>query len=257
MIWGKSSHNLPLFTAWNDGNNVSKWMFQRHRCCAFDSPGLPNDSAGYPGLRYSVRGTTPSVLRFFWLIRHESPCYNHVFKEKAQHLQRWIPLRMLTRGRLIPRQPRAIKSTTPTALHRCVIRNGGYIRWNIGIKLMALHGENIHHGKCNHWNAGIKSTALHHEGICIAKFFHWNNGAIPTALCGYNIHHGGYIHWNIGTFYYLFVRILALIVLQNARINTIGVALLIAQGCQTIVQATLGWGIVCVEQRHRCCAFFD
>ena len=25
-------------------------MFQRHRCCVFDSPGLPNDSAGYPGL---------------------------------------------------------------------------------------------------------------------------------------------------------------------------------------------------------------
>ncbi|MBF1561555.1 MAG: DNA-directed RNA polymerase, partial [Prevotella salivae] len=26
--------------------------FQRRRCCAFDSPGLPNDSAGYPGLEY-------------------------------------------------------------------------------------------------------------------------------------------------------------------------------------------------------------
>ena len=33
---------------------------------------------------------------------------------------------------------------------------------------------------------------------------------------------------------------LALIVLENARINAVGVALLIAQGCQTIVQATLG-----------------
>ena len=29
-------------------------------------------------------------------------------------------------------------------------------------------------------------------------------------------------------------------VLQNKRFNAIGVALLIAQGCQTIVQATLG-----------------
>jgi len=29
-------------------------------------------------------------------------------------------------------------------------------------------------------------------------------------------------------------------VLQNERINAVGVALLIAQGCQTIVQATLG-----------------
>ena len=30
-----------------------------------------------------------------------------------------------------------------------------------------------------------------------------------------------------------------------------------AQGCQTIVQATLGQRMVCVNQRHRCCAFFD
>ncbi|MBF1556874.1 DNA-directed RNA polymerase [Segatella salivae] len=34
-------------------------MFQRRRCCAFDSPGLPNDSAGYPGLAYVVCGPTP------------------------------------------------------------------------------------------------------------------------------------------------------------------------------------------------------
>ena len=39
--------------------------------------------------------------------------------------------------------------------------------------------------------------------------------------------------------------------------NAVGVALLIAQGCQTIVQATLGLRMVCVEQRRRCCAFFD
>ena len=36
-----------------------------HRGSAFDSPGLANDSAGYPGLAYSLWGTTPSVLRFF------------------------------------------------------------------------------------------------------------------------------------------------------------------------------------------------
>ena len=29
-------------------------MFQHHRCCVFDSPGLPNDSAGYPGLTYGL-----------------------------------------------------------------------------------------------------------------------------------------------------------------------------------------------------------
>ena len=57
-------------------------MFQRRRCCAFDSPELPNDSAGYPGLAYVVRGTTPSVLCFFGVIRHKSPRYTHVFTEK-------------------------------------------------------------------------------------------------------------------------------------------------------------------------------
>ena len=33
-------------------------MFQRRRCCVFDSPGLPNDSASYPGLMYGLLGTT-------------------------------------------------------------------------------------------------------------------------------------------------------------------------------------------------------
>ena len=81
---------------------------------------------------------------------------------------------MLTRGRLVPRQPWAIKRTT--------------------------------------------RTELHHEGI----------------------HNGRYINWKIGAFCYIIIRILASIVLENARINAVGVALLIAQGCQTIVQATLG-----------------
>ncbi|MBF1546152.1 MAG: DNA-directed RNA polymerase [Prevotella salivae] len=38
---------------------LEKYMFQHHRSCAFDSPGLPNDSAGYPGLVYGLWGTTP------------------------------------------------------------------------------------------------------------------------------------------------------------------------------------------------------
>ena len=38
------------------------------------------------------------------------------FIEKAQHLRRWISLRIPTRGRLVPRQPRAIKRTTRTEL---------------------------------------------------------------------------------------------------------------------------------------------
>ena len=32
-------------------------MFQHHRCYVFDRPGLPNDSAGYPGLAYGLWGT--------------------------------------------------------------------------------------------------------------------------------------------------------------------------------------------------------
>ena len=188
-------------------------MFQRRRCCAFDSPGLPNDSAGYPGLTYDVWKTTPSVLRFFWLIHHKRVHYKRAFIEKAQHLWRWISLRMFTRGRLVPRQLRAIKRTTRTELQE----------------------ENIHDNRCIHWNISVT----------------------PTTLRSYNIHHGGYIHWNIAPFCHLFIRILLSIVLQNARFNAVGVALLIAQGCQTIVQATLGLCILCVEQRHRCCAFFD
>ena len=157
-------------------------MFQRRRCCAFDSPGLPNDSAGYPGVAHGLRGTTPSVLRFFWLIRYERFHCKRGFTEKAQHLRRWISLWMFTRGRLVPRQPRAIKRTTRTELHHESIHNGIYIHGNNGAMFTALHGENIHHGKCNHWNAGIKSTELYHEDIYIAKFIHWDNSAIPTQL---------------------------------------------------------------------------
>ena len=45
---------------------------------------------------------------------------------------------MLTRGRLVPRQPRAIKNTTRTE----------------------LRDENIHHSGCIHWNTGITPAAL-------------------------------------------------------------------------------------------------
>ena len=59
--------------------------------------------------------------------------YNHTFTKKAQHLWRWISLRTFTQGRLVPRQPRAIKRTTRAELRRCDIRNGGYIHLDIGI----------------------------------------------------------------------------------------------------------------------------
>ena len=83
---------------------------------------------------------------------------------------------MLTRGRLVPRQPRAIKRTTRTELRRCNIRNDKYI----------------------YCNNGANPTALHHEDIHIAKYIHWNIGITPTALRRCNIHNGEYIHWNIG-----------------------------------------------------------
>ena len=76
---------------------------------------------------------------------------------------------MLTRGRLVPRQPRAIKRAT--------------------------------------------RTELHHEGMYIVKYIHWNTGMTHMALRRYNIHNGKYIHWDIGTFCYLFIRMLASIVL--------------------------------------------
>ena len=100
-------------------------------------------------------------------------------------------MRTFTRGRLVPRQPRAIKRTTRTELRRCNIRNG----------------------KCIHWNNGAIPTALHYEDIYIVKYIHWNTSIKHVALRRCNIHNGEYIHQNIGTFYYLFIRILVLIVL--------------------------------------------
>ena len=160
-----------------------KWTYQHHRCCDFDSPGLPNDSAGYPGLEYGLRGTTPSVLRFFWLIRHEIFHYKRAFIEKAQHLRRWISLQTLTRGRLVPRQPRAIKRTTRTELRRCDIRNGKCIHWNNGAIPTALHHEGIFIIKYIHRNTGIKNTALRRCDIHNAKYIHWDTGAISTMTC--------------------------------------------------------------------------
>ncbi|MBW4906833.1 DNA-directed RNA polymerase [Segatella salivae] len=43
----------------NIANRATIQLFQRCKRCTFDSPGLPNDSAGYPGLAYVVWGTTP------------------------------------------------------------------------------------------------------------------------------------------------------------------------------------------------------
>ena len=64
-------------------------------------------------------------------------------------------MRTFTRGRLVPRQPWAIKSTTRTELLRCDIRNGGYIHLDIGITPTALRRYNIHNVEYIHWNIDI------------------------------------------------------------------------------------------------------
>ena len=103
-------------------------------------------------------------------------------------------MRILTRGRLVPRQPRAIKRTTRTELRDENIRSDRCVHWNIGIIPTALHRCNIRNNKFVHWNIDITPTALHHEYIHNGKFVHWNNSAIPTALHRYNIHYAKYIH---------------------------------------------------------------
>ena len=45
----------------------------------------------------------------------------------------------ITRGRLVPRQPRAIKRTTRTELHHEGIYIAKYIHWNIDAIFTALH----------------------------------------------------------------------------------------------------------------------
>ena len=47
-----------------------------------------------------------------------------------------------------------------------------------------------------------------------------------------------------------------LIVSWNVRINAVSVVPFTAQGCQTIVQTTLGVCVLCGEQRCKCCTFF-
>ena len=113
------------------------------------------------------------MLRFLSVIRHESPRYNHAFSKKTQHLQRWISLLTFTRGRLVPRQPWAIKRTTPTALH-C---------------------HNIHNDRCTRWNSSTTPATLRNKGIHGDRYIHWNISTTPTALHGCNLRYAQYIHW--------------------------------------------------------------
>ena len=127
------------------------------------------------------------MLRFLSVIRHWIPRYNHAFTEKAQHLRRWIPLQTLTRGRLVPRQPRAIKRTTRTELRSESIHSGRYIHWNINITPMALCGYNIHNGWYIYWNINITPMALRGYNIQNSKNIHWDFVITPMALHDDNI----------------------------------------------------------------------
>ena len=88
---------------------------------------------------------------------------------------------MLTRGRLVPRQPRAIKRTTPTALHHEGIYNVKYIHWNTDITPTALRRCNIRNAKYIHRYIGIKNMALHRYHVYHGKYIHCNIGIKPTA----------------------------------------------------------------------------
>ena len=65
---------------------------------------------------------------------------------------------MLTQGRLVPRQPWAIESTTPTALHYEGNHNVKHIHGNIGINSTALHRYHIRNGKYILLNIGTTLT---------------------------------------------------------------------------------------------------
>ena len=123
-----SSHETRRITARFVINGIMKCMFQHHRCCVFSTQFAIYFNARKYELWHKMNNSTPSVLRFLSVIHHESLHYNHVFSKKAQHLWRWISLRMLTRGRLVPRQPRAIKNTTRTELRGEIIVRATWLR---------------------------------------------------------------------------------------------------------------------------------
>ena len=122
------------------------------------------------------------MLRFLSVIHHKSPRYNHAFSKKTQHLQRWISLQPFTQGRLVPRQPWAIKGTTPTALHCHNIHNDRCTRWNSSTTPTALHGCNIRNDSWIHWNIGKKQIPLCTKNLHFAKYIHWKTIFISTAL---------------------------------------------------------------------------
>ena len=138
-----SSHETRRITAKFVINGIMNCMFQRRRCCAFSAQFAIYFNARKYELWYKMKNSTPSVLRFLSVILHESLHYNHVFSKKAQHLWRWISLRTFTRGRLVPRQPRAIKRTTRTELHHEGMYIVKYIHWDNSTIPTQLRDETI------------------------------------------------------------------------------------------------------------------
>ena len=80
---------------------------------------------------------------------------------------------MLTQGRLVPRQPWAIKRTTPTALRGCNIRHGGFIHGNADIISTALRGCNIRNDGFTHGNADIISMHCVVVTFTMVDFHSW------------------------------------------------------------------------------------
>ena len=150
MKWRRLSHEMTLF--------IITIKFNAEGVVRLIAQGWRQPTLGYAcseevnavGVVRFLRGTTPSVLRFLSVIHHKGFHCKCAFIEKAQHRWRWISLQTFTRGRLVPRQPRAIKGTTRTELHHEGIYNLEHLHWeNITIPML-LRVENIHNGKYVH-----------------------------------------------------------------------------------------------------------
>ena len=89
---------------------------------------------------------------------------------------------MLTRGRLVSRQPRAIKRTTRTELRDESIYIVKYIHWNIDIIPTALRRYNINNVKHIHRVIIIIHMMLWVGNIHNDKYNHQNIGTTPTTL---------------------------------------------------------------------------
>ena len=89
---------------------------------------------------------------------------------------------MFTRGRLVPRQPRAIKRTTRTELRDENIRSDRCVHWNNNIIPTALHGRNIHYNKYIHCQTITTQMALVTNEIYLVGGLIGNNKPVDIKL---------------------------------------------------------------------------